>query len=86
MTKSNPIISERDLIDLIHWARRYCDFRRTYAPSEFNRIYNRIRSDNPDMIRCKDVMDETLMNKGEFWPYAQDGQYNPDTCVFDARK
>ncbi len=86
MTESNPIISESDLIDLIHWARRYCDYRMTYAPSSFNEIYKRIRSDNPDMIRCKDLPDSTLMNNGSYWPYAQDGNYNPDTGAFDARK
>lgn len=84
--EKQPIISQCDLINLIHWARRYCDYRMTYAPSEFNKIYNRICSDNPYMIRCLDKFDSILMNNGEFWPYAQDGNYNPDTGAFDARR
>ncbi len=78
-------ISERDLIDLIHYARRYCDGRSTYSPSEFNQIYSRIRADNPDFIKCYDIKDKTLMNNGEFWPYAQDGMYKKDNKSFDAR-
>lgn len=80
--KDTVEIRIQDLLDLIHWARRYCDYRRTYVPSDFNRIYDRIKERYPDL---KDEMDETLMENGKFWPYAQDGQYNEKTGNFDAR-
>ena len=76
-------ISERHLLDLIHYARRYCDGRSTYAPSEFNKIYIEIRSDYPDTMR-KDQFDATLKDKGTYWPYAQDGMHNPENGSFDA--
>ena len=78
-------IKESDLIDLIHWARRYCDNRATYAANSFNNIYNRIALEHPDLIRAKDLIDETLKEKGKYWPYAQDWNYNDETNVFEAR-
>lgn len=75
-----------DLMDLIHWARRYCDRRSTYAPSSFNVVYQRIRSEYPDIVRCDDKFDKTLMDDGSYWPYAQDGMFNKETGAFDARK
>ena len=74
-----------DLIDLIHWARRYCDGRATFAPSSFNQVYARIRSAYPDLLRCNDRFDETLMEHGSYWPYAQDGMHDPETGKMDAR-
>lgn len=85
MKKNEVTIKSKDLIDLIHWARRYCDNRSTFAPSSFNNIYIRLRSDNPDLFRCKDEFDKTLKDNGAYWPYAQDGNYNSETGVFDAR-
>ena len=76
-------IAEKDLLELIFWARRYCDGRSTYAPTEFNWLYERLVQLNPD-ISVKDQFDHTLYNKGEFWPYAQDGMYNPMTRAYDA--
>lgn len=76
-------IEERDLLDLIHWARRYCDGRATYAPSEFNKVYINIRSKFPDTMR-KDPFDNTLKDKGTYWPYAQDGMHNPSNGAYDA--
>lgn len=78
-------VGAKDLSDLIYYARRYCDGRATYAPHTFNEIYARIRSDNPDFIRCYDWQDETLMGDGRYWPYAQDGMYDEETGKFDAR-
>lgn len=79
-------IDKDDLMDLLHWARRYCDRRSTGAPSSFNAVYQRIRSEYPDIFRCDDKFDKTLMDKGAYWPYAQDGMYNKETGHFDARK
>jgi hypothetical protein len=76
-------ILEKDLLELIFWARRYCDRRSTYAPTEFNWLYERICGLYPD-ITVKDQFDDTLYNNGECWPYAQDGQYNPNTGAYDA--
>lgn len=78
-------IDHRDLADLIFYARRYCDRRKTYACREFNDIYKRIWSDNPDFIRTYDKMDRILRDQGKFWPYVQDGDYNEETGAFDAR-
>lgn len=78
-------IDAKDLIELIYYSRRYCDGRSTYAPSHFNNIYQRIRSENPDFIRTYDYFDPTLTDKGMFWPYAQDGMFNEKTGSFDAR-
>ena len=78
-------IEEKDLLELIFWARRYCDGRATYAPSEFNKLYANITSKHPEIIQ-KDQFDSTLYNKGEFWPYAQDGMYNSNTGSYDARQ
>lgn len=78
-------IDETDLSDLIHYARRYCDGRSTYAPFQFNNIYQRIRSRNPDFIRNYDHFDQTLSENGKYWPYAQDGMYNEQTGNFDAK-
>lgn len=80
------LVDEDDLLELVYWARRYCDGRSTYAPTRFNWIYQKIRSENPDLIRCKDQFDKTLKDKGAYWPYAQDGQYDSKTGSFDARR
>jgi len=79
-------ISQEDLIELLYWARRYCDGRATYAPTRFNWIYNRIRSQYPDLLRFKDEFDGTLKDKGAYWPYAQDAMYNEKTGAYDARQ
>ena len=72
MTNKKIEIDENDLIDLLYWARRYCDNRSTYAPSRFNKIYNKIRNEYPDFIIICDKFDSTLKNNGIYWPYAQD--------------
>lgn len=76
-------IEEKDLLDLIHWARRYCDYRSTYAPSSFNQLYDKIVHFNPS-IKDEDEFDPTLMDEGKFFPYAQDGHYDPKTGSYDA--
>ncbi len=84
---SNKVeINREDLMELIHWSRRYCDGRSTYAPKRFNQLYRRLRSAYPDVMRCDDEVDTTLMDKGAFWPYAQDGMFNKETGTYDARK
>lgn len=87
MTKDSEKIeiSKQDLMDLIHWARRYCDGRMTWAPSQFNLLYQGLRSQYADLMRCHDEFDATLMHSGAYWPYAQDGMYNAQTGRFDAR-
>lgn len=74
-------IEKQDLLDLIHWARRYCDGRKTGAAHDFNKLYDRIRS---KWVKQSDIADHTLMNKGEFWPYAQDGMYKKESESFNA--
>lgn len=73
------------LMELIFWARRYCDGRSTYAPTRFNWIYKYLRNKYPDLLRYKDQFDQTLKNKGSYWPYAQDGMYDEKSGCFDAR-
>ena len=76
-------IEEKDLLDLIWWARRYCDSRSTFAPTEFNQLYERVVQMYEEIVQ-KDQFDHILFNKGEFWPYAQDGMYNKDTGAYNA--
>lgn len=83
--KESAKISSRDLLELIYWARRYCDGRSTYAPHTYNEVYRRVRSDNPELIRCGDKHDPTLMREGAFWPYAQDGMYDEIRGYYEAR-
>lgn len=83
---SEIYVHKEILIELIYWERRYCDGRSTYAPTRFNRLYEHLRSKYPDLIRCKDQFDPTLMNKGSYWPYAQDGMFDEKTGAYDARK
>lgn len=79
-------IEEDHLLELIYWARRYCDRRSTYAPSRFNQLYENIVHLNPTIsIKEKDQFDQTLMDKGKYWPYAQDGMFNETTGAYDAR-
>lgn len=76
-------IEEKDFLQLIYWARRYCDGRSTYVASEFNKLHEKITMEYPEIIQ-NDQYDSTLYNKGQFWPYAQDGMYNPNTGAYDA--
>lgn len=77
-------IEDSIVLELIFWARRYCDDRSTYAPTRFNRLYERIVQLNPT-LKEKDQFDQTLMDKGKYWPYAQDGMFNEKTEDYDAR-
>lgn len=77
-------IEEKDLLELIWWARRYCDRRCTYVPSDFNKLYDKIVGMNPS-FRNKDKFDRALTDEGKFWPYAQDDMYDEKTGRFDAR-
>ncbi len=79
-------IDEEVLMELVYWARRYCDGRSTYAPTRFNWIYKHLRAKYPDLLLCKDSFDETLKDKGAYWPFAQDGMFNEKSGAFDARK
>lgn len=75
----------KDAIELIYWARRYCDGRATYAPSSFNWLLKRVRAENQSLILA-DTFDQTLMNGGLHWPFAQDGMYDAQNGAFDATK
>jgi hypothetical protein len=75
----------KDAIDLIHWARRYCDGRSTPAPSSFNQILKRVRAENESLI-MHDTFDQTLKSGGLHWPFAQDGMYDAQSGVYDATK
>lgn len=77
-------IEEKDLLDLIHWARRYCDYRSTYATQIFNDLYDRIVQLNPS-IKDRDKPDTVLHSNGKFWPYAQDGMFDERSGRCDAR-
>jgi len=84
MENKRICIDKDDLMNLIYFSRRYCDGRSTYAPHLFNDIYKKIRSEYPDFIRNEDKFDETLTEKGIYYPYAQDGMH--DGKFFDATK
>lgn len=73
------------LMDLIHAARRYADRRSTYAPSEFNRMYESLIAAHPIIAELDCNIDETLTDHGKYFPHAQDGDYCPTTGFFDAR-
>lgn len=77
-------IIPNQLRQLIAWARRYCDYRMTFAPHIFNELYDNLVQLNP-ILKEIDVYDEILFDHGKFWPYAQDGNYNEVTGHFDAR-
>lgn len=74
-----------DLLEMVFWARRYCDGRSTYAPSSFNNRYESLNYDTLGQLQLQDKKDDTLQDKGEYWPFAQDGMFNPDNLSFDAR-
>lgn len=77
-------ISKDHLLELIYFARRYCDNRSTYAPHRFNLMYESIMTSFPE-LREGDTFDKTLMHEGQYWPYAQDWMYDEETGDFDAR-
>lgn len=78
-------IKGSDLLELIHWARRYADRRSTFVPSDFNRIYDEIMTQYP-FLKEHEFIDETLSENGRYFPYAQDGDYNENIARFDARR
>ena len=86
MTKEKIVVDKQIVLDLVFWARRYCDQRATFAPTDFNKIYKVLSNDYPQIFPSEDQEDKTLMNQGEFWPYAQDGMYGTSGESWDARK
>lgn len=74
--KNNELLSvsidARNLLELIHWARRYADKRCTYVPDDFNRIYNEIMSQYP-LLKEHEFLDKTLAEDGKYFPYATIG-------------
>jgi len=62
------------LADLIHWSRRYCAGRMTYAPSSFNSHLALLVRRNPELAKLdkKDV----VLKDG--WPWAIDGSPTVD--------
>ena len=73
-------ISPKNLMDLVWMARRYADGRRTWAPEDFNRIYEAIKADYPEMMA-----EESDDKACPYWPYAQDGMFKEGTGNWDAR-
>lgn len=74
-------ITVYQLLDLIHWARRYCDGRKTPAPHQFNLMYWEIINRYPDIATMdKEKIDITISN----FPFAQDGMYEEGDSNFDA--
>lgn len=76
-------IRKDTLLDLIHWARRYCDGLVTYDPSLFNRCYRKIIKEYPE-ISSLDQFDRTLKDEGSYWPYCKDGWYEWEKSQYDA--
>src|SRR6266436_549572 len=66
-------IEEHQLMDLIHYSRRYCDYRMSYAVSNFNQLYDALRDKYPDLFEKQDQFDQTLMDNGKYFSYATDG-------------
>ena len=60
------------VLEMVYWARRYCDGRSTYSPSSFNHAYEMLDYQSLGKIKTNDREDKTLMEEGKFWPYAQD--------------
>lgn len=85
MKEKTTVVSQKVLMELLYWARRYCDGRSTYAPHTFNGIYDILVKNCPELVDF-DHIDITLKDEGQYWPYAQDGMYNEETKCFDARK
>ena len=77
IVKDNTFVTlhRQSLLDLIHWARRYCDMRSTFAPSTFNSLYNHIKDTQPEALI--DEFDDSEVCK--FFPYAQNGMYDEKT-------
>ena len=73
-------VSVHHLMELVWMARRYVNGRSTYAPHIFNGIYEALRDDHPELFE-NEPLDTTI----QYFPYAQDGMFNPDTGDFDAR-
>jgi len=79
-----------DLVDMMYWSRRYCDGRSTYAPSDFNIKYRKFlllygeKNDRAygGKALIGDHHDHVLTHDGRYWPFAVDGDYNPDTGEF----
>ncbi len=84
MKEKTTVVSQKLLMELLFWARRYCDGRSTYAPSTFNGIYAVLMEKCPELVDF-DRMDDTLTANGKYWPHAQDGMYDEVTGHFEAR-
>jgi len=48
-------------------------------------IKKTVFAENRGLLKDQDLKDETLTEKGKYWPYAQDGMYDEKTGHFDAR-
>ncbi len=69
-----------DLYELLWMARRYANRRSTFSPHTFNKLYQTLRDLYPEEIASIDKPDVEI----DYWPWAQDGHYNPSTKQFDA--
>lgn len=72
------------LLELIHWARRYVDGRYTGVSSDFNRIYDQIMNENK-ALKDDEFIDETLVEKGKYFPYAVEGDFSSLTRKIQSR-
>lgn len=76
-------ITVRQLLDLIHWARRYCNGRSTSSPHDFNLMYWELANRYPDIVTFdKEKPDNSI----EFFPFAQDGMFRKEDNRFNAIK
>ena len=67
-----------DLSELVYWARRYVDGRKTYAAASFNLALERVMLENLT-FKDYDSLDVTLTDKGKYWPWASDGDSNVES-------
>lgn len=61
-------VRKRDLLDLVHWSRRYCSGRLTGAPSEFNQVYDTLKARYPQAMESEHSDAHVIST----YPYAEE--------------
>ncbi len=61
-------ISTEIFLDLLHWARRYVDGRKTWVPSEFNNYYKQLAKQHPWLTQ-----EQSDKHVCPSFPYAESG-------------